>query len=164
MRQPAGIRRNLRHGSLCQDCFSTMSPRSCTGRNRGGGPADLRSPRECRKARCRLPTTQETGRSRCNSCFQPAFGWHAETGIHVLRLIFLGGLDRHPRLKLLSGHWGEFVAGWLDRLDETVGLRRPRQRLRLPRARRPHRRRGSCDRTSQRRNRDADLVATACAN
>ncbi len=43
-------------------------------------------------------------------------------------------------------------------------LRRPRQRLRLPRARRPHRRRGSCDRTSQRRNRDADLVATACAN
>jgi predicted TIM-barrel fold metal-dependent hydrolase len=28
-----------------------------------------------------------------------------------------GALDRHPTLKLLSGHWGEFAAGWLDRLD-----------------------------------------------
>ncbi len=51
----------------------------------------------------------------------PAFGWHAEAGIHILRLILSGALDRHPGLKLLSGHWGEFVAGWLDRLDETVG-------------------------------------------
>ncbi|MET0453157.1 MAG: amidohydrolase family protein [Mycobacterium sp.] len=51
----------------------------------------------------------------------PAFGWHAEAGIHVLRLILSGALDRHPNLKLLSGHWGEFVAGWLDRLDEVIG-------------------------------------------
>ena len=51
----------------------------------------------------------------------PAFGWHAEAGIHVLRLILSGALDRHPSLKLLSGHWGEFVAGWLDRLDEAIG-------------------------------------------
>lgn len=29
-------------------------------------------------------------------------------------------MDRHPRLKLLSGHWGELVAGWLDRLDEVI--------------------------------------------
>jgi predicted TIM-barrel fold metal-dependent hydrolase len=51
----------------------------------------------------------------------PGFGWHAEAGIHVLRLILSGALDRHPNLKLLSGHWGEFVAGWLDRLDEKLG-------------------------------------------
>ncbi|MDV3128818.1 amidohydrolase family protein [Mycobacterium sp. 21AC1] len=51
----------------------------------------------------------------------PGFGWHAEAGIHVLRLILSGALDRHPTLKLLSGHWGEFVAGWLDRLDELFG-------------------------------------------
>ena len=51
----------------------------------------------------------------------PAFGWHAEAGIHVLRLILSGALDRYPSLKLLSGHWGEFVAGWLDRLDEAIG-------------------------------------------
>ncbi len=50
----------------------------------------------------------------------PAFGWHAEAGVHVLRLILSGALDRHPGLKLLSGHWGEFVAGWLDRLDEVI--------------------------------------------
>lgn len=51
----------------------------------------------------------------------PGFGWHAEAGIQVMRLIFSGALDRHPSLKLLSGHWGEFVAGWLDRLDEVIG-------------------------------------------
>ncbi|MBS1696516.1 MAG: amidohydrolase [Actinobacteria bacterium] len=49
----------------------------------------------------------------------PAFGWHAEAGIHVLRLILSGALDRHPNLKLLSGHWGELMAMWLERLDHT---------------------------------------------
>ena len=52
----------------------------------------------------------------------PAFGWHAEAGIHVIRLILSGALDRHPNLKLLSGHWGELMAFWLDRLDETFAL------------------------------------------
>jgi predicted TIM-barrel fold metal-dependent hydrolase len=51
----------------------------------------------------------------------PGFGWHAEAGIHILRLIVSGALDRHPQLKLISGHWGEFVAAWLDRLDEILG-------------------------------------------
>jgi uncharacterized protein len=59
----------------------------------------------------------------------PGFRWHAEAGIHIVRLILSGALDRHSNLKLLSGHWGEFVAGWLDRLDEvfswgSVGLER----------------------------------------
>jgi hypothetical protein len=52
----------------------------------------------------------------------PAFGWHAEAGIHVIRLILSGALDRHPGLKLLSGHWGEVMAFWLERLDETFAL------------------------------------------
>jgi uncharacterized protein len=51
----------------------------------------------------------------------PGFGWHAEAGIHILRLILSGALERHPGLKLLSGHWGELVAGWLDRVDEVFG-------------------------------------------
>jgi uncharacterized protein len=51
----------------------------------------------------------------------PGFGWHAEAGIHILRLILSGTLDRHPNLKLLSGHWGELAAGWLDRFDEAFG-------------------------------------------
>ena len=52
----------------------------------------------------------------------PAFGWHAEAGIHIIRLILSGALDRHPGLKLLSGHWGEVMAFWLERLDETFAL------------------------------------------
>lgn len=37
------------------------------------------------------------------------FGWHAETAIHVLRLILSGTLDRHRNLKLIIGHMGEFL-------------------------------------------------------
>jgi len=36
-----------------------------------------------------------------------AFGWHAETAIHVLRLIFAGTLERHRNLKIIIGHMGE---------------------------------------------------------
>ena len=50
-----------------------------------------------------------------------AFGWHAEAGIHVLRLILSGAIDRHPNLKLISGHWGELMAFWLNRLDSSFG-------------------------------------------
>lgn len=52
----------------------------------------------------------------------PAFGWHAEAGLHIVRLILSGALDRHPGLKLLSGHWGELAAFYLERLDETLAL------------------------------------------
>ncbi|HLR98321.1 amidohydrolase [Mycolicibacillus parakoreensis] len=52
----------------------------------------------------------------------PAFGWHAEAGLHIVRLILSGALDRHPRLKLLSGHWGELAAFYLERFDETLSL------------------------------------------
>ena len=38
-----------------------------------------------------------------------AFGWHAETAIHVLRLVFSGALERHPKLKIIIGHMGEFL-------------------------------------------------------
>jgi predicted TIM-barrel fold metal-dependent hydrolase len=36
-----------------------------------------------------------------------AWGWHAETGMHSLRLIVSGLFDRFPRLKLIIGHMGE---------------------------------------------------------
>lgn len=58
-----------------------------------------------------------------------AFGWHAEAGIHIIRLILSGALDRHPNLKLISGHWGELMVFWLNRLDSSFGytdcLQRP---------------------------------------
>ncbi len=49
----------------------------------------------------------------------PGFGWHAETAIHVLRLVLSGALDRHPGLKLIVGHMGEGLPMMLDRFDET---------------------------------------------
>jgi hypothetical protein len=36
-----------------------------------------------------------------------AWGWHAEAGMHSLRLIVSGLFDRFPRLQLIIGHMGE---------------------------------------------------------
>ena len=49
------------------------------------------------------------------------FGWHAETAIHVLRLVLSGTLDRHPRLKLIIGHMGETLPMMVDRADNVFG-------------------------------------------
>lgn len=49
----------------------------------------------------------------------PGFGWHAETAIHVLRLVLSGALDRHPGLKLIVGHMGEGLPAMMGRIDET---------------------------------------------
>jgi predicted TIM-barrel fold metal-dependent hydrolase len=49
-----------------------------------------------------------------------AWGWHAETAIHTLRLVLSGALDRHPGLKIVIGHMGEALPFMLDRLDETT--------------------------------------------
>ena len=49
------------------------------------------------------------------------WGWHAETAVHVLRLVLAGTLDRHPRLKLIIGHMGEGLPTMLARCDATFG-------------------------------------------
>lgn len=49
-----------------------------------------------------------------------AWGWHAETAIHTLRLVLSGALDRHPGLKIVIGHMGEALPFMLDRTDETT--------------------------------------------
>jgi predicted TIM-barrel fold metal-dependent hydrolase len=51
-----------------------------------------------------------------------AWGWHADTAIHVLRLVLSGALDRHPGLRLVIGHMGEALPFMLDRIDETTAL------------------------------------------
>jgi uncharacterized protein len=48
------------------------------------------------------------------------WGWHNEAGVQVLRLILSGTLDRHPGLRIISGHWGEMVPFFLQRLDESL--------------------------------------------
>jgi uncharacterized protein len=46
------------------------------------------------------------------------WGWHAETAVHVLRLVLSGTLDRHPALKLIIGHMGEMLPMMLARADD----------------------------------------------
>jgi uncharacterized protein len=49
-----------------------------------------------------------------------AFGWHAETGIHVLRMVLGGVFDRHPELSLVIGHMGEMLPFMLQRVDDNL--------------------------------------------
>jgi len=49
------------------------------------------------------------------------WGWHAETAVHVLRLVLSGTLDRHPKLNLIIGHMGEGLPAMMDRCDAAFG-------------------------------------------
>ncbi len=44
-------------------------------------------------------------------------GWHYETGVQIVRMILGGVFDRFPDLQLITGHWGEVVLFYLDRID-----------------------------------------------
>ena len=60
----------------------------------------------------------------------PAWGWHIETAVHVLRLILSGAFDRYPNLQLVIGHLGETLPFMLPRLNVTL----PRQITKLERS------------------------------
>src|SRR2546421_569130 len=65
-----------------------------------------------------------------------AWGWHAETGLHVLRMVVGGVFDRYPGLRLVIGHGGEMLPFMLDRIDrvltsEVTGLPWPPSRYLL---------------------------------
>ena len=45
------------------------------------------------------------------------FGFGVETGMHALRLITSGVLDRFPKLQVIIGHMGEALPYWMYRLD-----------------------------------------------
>ena len=49
------------------------------------------------------------------------YGWHVDSGIAIVRLIVSGIFDKLPGLKLISGHWGELVPFFLNRLDDQLG-------------------------------------------
>ena len=49
-----------------------------------------------------------------------AWGWHAETGLHVLRLAAGGVFDRHPGLQVVVGHMGENLPFSLMRADSVL--------------------------------------------
>lgn len=46
------------------------------------------------------------------------WGWHMEQGVQMVRLAVAGVFEKYPNLKLVSGHWGEFVPMFIERLDE----------------------------------------------
>lgn len=44
------------------------------------------------------------------------WGWHTETGLHILRLFAAGLFDKFPRLKIIIGHMGEMLPFQLERI------------------------------------------------
>ena len=51
-----------------------------------------------------------------------AWGWHAELGMHCLRLILSGTFDRFPRLKIIIGHMGEHLPYSLMRAQDGLSM------------------------------------------
>lgn len=47
----------------------------------------------------------------------PAWGWHIETAVHVLRMVAGGVFDRFPTLQVVIGHMGEGLPFMMPRLD-----------------------------------------------
>lgn len=45
-------------------------------------------------------------------------GWHYETGVQLLRLILSGVFDRFPALQVITGHWGEVMLFYLERIEK----------------------------------------------
>lgn len=46
------------------------------------------------------------------------WGWHTETGLHVLRLYAAGLFDKFPKLKIIIGHFGEMLPFMLHRVSK----------------------------------------------
>lgn len=59
-----------------------------------------------------------------------AWGWHIETGLHIIRMILGGVFDRYPHLQIIIGHLGEGLPFMLQRMNrllptEITKLKRP---------------------------------------
>ena len=48
------------------------------------------------------------------------WGFHIETGEHILRLILSGLFDKYPKLKIVIGHMGEMLVFWAKRIDHRL--------------------------------------------
>jgi hypothetical protein len=62
----------------------------------------------------------------------PAWGWHIELGLHVLRLILGGVFDRFPALQIIIGHMGEALPFMLARTEVVLGGRPGHRAARRP--------------------------------
>jgi 5-carboxyvanillate decarboxylase len=54
--------------------------------------------------------------------FFAGWGFAAETGLHAMRIIMCGVLDRYPRPKIILGHMGEGIPFWMQRIDNRYQL------------------------------------------
>jgi predicted TIM-barrel fold metal-dependent hydrolase len=50
------------------------------------------------------------------------WGWHIETGVHLIRMILGGVFDRYPKLQVVIGHLGEGVPFMLPRLNRNLPM------------------------------------------
>ena len=48
------------------------------------------------------------------------WGWHNEAGVQVIRMMLSGLFDKFPNLQVISGHWGEMVPFYLQRMDDMI--------------------------------------------
>ena len=55
------------------------------------------------------------GMSEALACY--GWGWHSETALHVLRLLFTGVFDKYPKLRLIIGHMGEMLPMMMARSE-----------------------------------------------
>lgn len=58
-----------------------------------------------------------------------SFGWHADVGLHVLKLFAAGVFDKFPKLKIIVGHFGEMLPFMLERVVELSPRWGERKRL-----------------------------------
>ena len=49
------------------------------------------------------------------------WGWHAECGMHLLRMVVAGVFEELPGLKIIAGHMGEGIPFHLDRIQDMLG-------------------------------------------
>jgi len=49
----------------------------------------------------------------------PGWGWHIETGVHIIRMMMRGVFDRFPKLQIAIGHMGEGLPFMLPRLQSS---------------------------------------------
>ena len=55
----------------------------------------------------------------------PGWGWHIETGMHIVRMMLGGVFDRFPKLQVVIGHMGEALPFMMPRLEAQAKMLPP---------------------------------------
>lgn len=57
----------------------------------------------------------QPGMAEALACY--GWGWHSETALHVLRLLYAGVFDKYPKLNIIIGHMGEMLPMMMARAE-----------------------------------------------